>query len=68
LAPEIPHAALNRVVSQAFSQRRKTLANALKGLLSSADLEALGIDPRQRPEMVNLEQYLVLAQRWLEHQ
>jgi 16S rRNA (adenine1518-N6/adenine1519-N6)-dimethyltransferase len=68
MAPEIPHAALNRVVSQAFSQRRKTLANALKGLLSSADLEALGIDPRQRPEMVNLEQYLVLAQRWLEHQ
>ncbi|QBQ55613.1 16S rRNA (adenine(1518)-N(6)/adenine(1519)-N(6))-dimethyltransferase RsmA [Nitrosococcus wardiae] len=68
LAPEIPHAALNRVVSQAFSQRRKTLANALKGLLGSADLKILGMDPRQRPETVDLEQYLALTRYWLEHQ
>lgn len=67
LAPEIPHAALNRVVSQAFSQRRKTLANALKGLLDTADLVTLGIDPRQRPETVELEQYLALARHWFQH-
>lgn len=68
LAPNISHAALNRVVSQAFSQRRKTLANALKGLLSSAELVALGIDPRQRPETVSLEHYLALARYCLEEQ
>jgi 16S rRNA (adenine1518-N6/adenine1519-N6)-dimethyltransferase len=55
------------MVSQAFSQRRKTLANALKGLLSSADLEIVGICPQQRPETVNLEQYLALTRYWLEH-
>ncbi|ADJ28305.1 16S rRNA (adenine(1518)-N(6)/adenine(1519)-N(6))-dimethyltransferase RsmA [Nitrosococcus watsonii] len=68
LAPNISHEALNRVVSQAFSQRRKTLANALKGLLSSAELIALGIDPRQRPETVSLEHYLALTRYWLQAQ
>ncbi|ABA58193.1 dimethyladenosine transferase [Nitrosococcus oceani ATCC 19707] len=68
LAPNISHGALNRVVSQAFSQRRKTLANALKGLLSSAELIALGIDPRQRPETISLEDYLALTRYWLKAQ
>lgn len=66
-APDIPPAALRQLVSQAFSQRRKTLANALKGLLASAELEALGIHPQQRPETVSLEQYLRLTRYWLEH-
>lgn len=65
LAPEIPHAALSQLVSRAFSQRRKTLANALKGLLASAELEALEVHPQQRPETVSLEQYLALTRYWL---
>lgn len=68
LAPDIPHGALSRVVSQAFSQRRKTLANGLKGLIASANLKALGIDPQQRPETISLEQYLILTRYWLAHQ
>jgi 16S rRNA (adenine1518-N6/adenine1519-N6)-dimethyltransferase len=67
LAPDIPHGALSRVVSQAFSQRRKTLANGLKGLIGSANIKALGIDPQQRPETISLEQYLILARYWLAH-
>lgn len=65
LAPDIPRAALSQLVSRAFSQRRKTLANALKGLLVSAELESLGVHPRQRPETVSLEQYVTLTRYWL---
>jgi 16S rRNA (adenine1518-N6/adenine1519-N6)-dimethyltransferase len=54
--------ALARVVTQAFSQRRKTLRNALAAVVSSAELEALGIDPRLRPEVLDVSQYLALAQ------
>ena len=48
---------LSQVVNQAFSQRRKTLRNALKGLITGAELEALGIDPGLRPEVLSLEEF-----------
>ncbi len=54
--------ALARVVTQAFSQRRKTLRNALAAVVASTELEALGIDPRLRPEVLDVSQYLALAQ------
>jgi 16S rRNA (adenine1518-N6/adenine1519-N6)-dimethyltransferase len=38
------------VVSAAFGQRRKTLRNALAGLLSAAQISAAGIDPGARAE------------------
>ena len=41
---------LNRVCSQAFNQRRKTLRNALSTLFSAEDLTALGIDLNARAE------------------
>lgn len=50
-----------RVVQQAFSQRRKTLKNNLKGLLSSEGIEAAGVDPGLRPEMLALAQWAALA-------
>ncbi len=40
------------LVGRAFSMRRKTLRNALKGWVTEADLEAAGIDPGARPETV----------------
>jgi 16S rRNA (adenine1518-N6/adenine1519-N6)-dimethyltransferase len=43
---------LRMVVSAAFSHRRKTLRNALRGLLDDADIIACGIDPEQRPQMI----------------
>lgn len=52
---------LQRVVRDAFNQRRKTLRNTLKGLISSDELEALGIDPGVRPENVSLESYVTIA-------
>ncbi|HLW24869.1 MAG TPA: 16S rRNA (adenine(1518)-N(6)/adenine(1519)-N(6))-dimethyltransferase RsmA [Steroidobacteraceae bacterium] len=53
LEPRFPlgdEAVLRSVVTAAFSQRRKTLRNALKGLLSEAQVESCGIDPALRPE------------------
>ena len=52
---------LNRVVTQAFNQRRKTLRNTLKTLLDSETIESLGIDPSRRPETITLEEYARLA-------
>lgn len=52
---------LARVVTAAFSKRRKTLRNALDGMVEEAKLRALGIDPRLRPENLGFAQYIALA-------
>ncbi|HEV7432506.1 MAG TPA: 16S rRNA (adenine(1518)-N(6)/adenine(1519)-N(6))-dimethyltransferase RsmA [Steroidobacteraceae bacterium] len=49
------------VVSAAFGQRRKTLRNALAGLLSAAQISAAGIDPGARAETLAAEQFGQLA-------
>jgi 16S rRNA (adenine1518-N6/adenine1519-N6)-dimethyltransferase len=54
---------MSRLVAQAFSQRRKTLRNALKGSAASEDLEALHIDPGARPEEVPIASWVALANR-----
>src|SRR5580698_9385280 len=53
--------ALRTLARAAFSHRRKTLRNGLKGLLSGADVEACGIDPQLRPETLTPEQFGRLA-------
>ena len=50
-----------RVVSAAFSQRRKTLRNSLKELLSAEQILATGIEPGQRAEQLSLSQFAALA-------
>jgi 16S rRNA (adenine1518-N6/adenine1519-N6)-dimethyltransferase len=52
---------LNRVVTRAFSGRRKTLRNALGGLLEDSQIRALGIAPDARPDTLTLAQYARLA-------
>jgi len=49
------------IVAAAFSHRRKTLRNALRGLLSAAQIEACGLDPGTRPATVAAEAYNALA-------
>ena len=53
--------ALEKVVTQAFSQRRKMLRNNLAPLFSEADLLHLNIDPTQRPEALPLDDFIKLA-------
>jgi 16S rRNA (adenine1518-N6/adenine1519-N6)-dimethyltransferase len=61
-------ALLNKILSQAFSQRRKTLRNALKGLADAPILESLGIDVTARAETVTVEAYVMLANRLAEQE
>ncbi|OOF54660.1 16S rRNA (adenine(1518)-N(6)/adenine(1519)-N(6))-dimethyltransferase [Rodentibacter genomosp. 2] len=55
---------LNRVCSQAFNQRRKTLRNALSTLFLPENLTALGIDLNARAENLSIADYARLA-NWL---
>lgn len=52
---------LSNLVRQAFAQRRKTLRNNLKGLLSSEQITAAGIDPGARAETLTVAQFVHLA-------
>ena len=55
---------LNDVVTQAFSQRRKTLRNSLKKILLEKDLTDLEIDPTTRAETLPLEAFAKLSNRF----
>ena len=64
--PQLPHQALDEalleeLVQTAFGQRRKTLRNNLKGVVTDDDLATLAIDPGCRPENVTVAQYVALA-------
>jgi 16S rRNA (adenine1518-N6/adenine1519-N6)-dimethyltransferase len=61
--PIVDHAAYARVVSAAFSQRRKTLRNSLSTLLDSDAIAAAGIDPGARPETLAPAQFAALSAR-----
>ncbi|MEP6548701.1 MAG: 16S rRNA (adenine(1518)-N(6)/adenine(1519)-N(6))-dimethyltransferase RsmA [Gammaproteobacteria bacterium] len=52
---------LRTLVTAAFSHRRKTLRNSLKGLLAAQDIESCGIDPQLRPETLAPAQFGLLA-------
>lgn len=52
---------LQDVVRTAFSQRRKTLRNNLKPLISATTLEQLKIDPQLRPERLTLEEFVRIS-------
>jgi 16S rRNA (adenine1518-N6/adenine1519-N6)-dimethyltransferase len=52
-----------RVVAAAFMQRRKTLRNALKNIVSTEQIAAAGVDPGARAEVISPPQYAALAAR-----
>jgi 16S rRNA (adenine1518-N6/adenine1519-N6)-dimethyltransferase len=54
-------AAFARTVSAAFSQRRKTLRNALRSVMDIGAITAAGIDPGVRPETLSPAQFAALA-------
>lgn len=53
--------AYSRVVAAAFSQRRKTLRNALKQLLTSEQIQQAGVDPGARAEVIDPAGFAALA-------
>jgi len=52
---------LNRVVTEAFSQRRKTLRNSLKKLIAEEDFAMLNIDQTLRAENISLADFAKLS-------
>ncbi len=62
----LPHPAHNEtlfaeVVSRAFSQRRKTLRNTLKGMVSAEQLAALGINAGARAQELSVADFVRIA-------
>jgi 16S rRNA (adenine1518-N6/adenine1519-N6)-dimethyltransferase len=51
----------DRLISQAFSQRRKTIRNVLKKICTEAQLEEADIDPGHRTETIDLQRFARLA-------
>jgi 16S rRNA (adenine1518-N6/adenine1519-N6)-dimethyltransferase len=54
-------AGLARVVTAAFTKRRKQLRNALADVVPEESLRALGIDPQLRPENLSVADYVAIA-------
>jgi 16S rRNA (adenine1518-N6/adenine1519-N6)-dimethyltransferase len=55
------------VVKEAFSYRRKTLANSLRKLITTAELESLNIDPHWRPQQITVENFVKISNILLEN-
>lgn len=49
------------LVKRAFLKRRKTLRNALQGLIDEEEFRAAGVDPGLRPERLGVEEFIRLA-------
>ena len=58
---DVNPATLSHVVNTAFSQRRKTLRNALKTLVTEQEISRLEIDPACRAETLPLAAFVKLA-------
>jgi 16S rRNA (adenine1518-N6/adenine1519-N6)-dimethyltransferase len=52
-----------QTVTRAFSHRRKTLRNALLGLATEADLNAVGVDPGLRAENLSVAEFVAISDR-----
>jgi 16S rRNA (adenine1518-N6/adenine1519-N6)-dimethyltransferase len=49
-----------KLITQAFAMRRKTIANNLKPIISADNLRSLGIEPTLRPEQIYIKEYITI--------
>ena len=56
--PKVDLPALEALVKQAFGQRRKTIKNNLKKIVTEQQLIDLNIDPKARPETLTVKDYV----------
>ncbi len=63
LVPPAEQARFERLVTAAFTQRRKTLRNNLKPLMPASTIEAVGIDPSLRAQALDIPAFLTLARQ-----
>jgi len=65
---EVDLEVMGKLVTTAFSQRRKTIANTLKNMITTEVFEQVGIDPTQRPETVSVESFVALTRAYIQNQ
>ncbi len=58
------HESLKIIVRDAFSQRRKTIRNALKKHINETDIKKLGIAPETRAENLQISEFIKLANHY----
>ncbi len=66
-APQLQYGSvedLALIAKKAFTQRRKTLRNNLKKILSAEQINACGIDPGQRAETLTISEFVALADQF----
>lgn len=61
--PEVDFALFSSVVANAFSQRRKTIRNALSRILSAEEIASCGVDPGARAEALPLDAFVALTHK-----
>ena len=61
--PSVDFELFSSVVANAFSQRRKTIRNALSALLSAEEIAACDVAPGARAEELPLDAFVLLAQK-----
>jgi len=59
--PARDETALGKIVTAAFSQRRKTLRNTLRGYFDAADFERLGVDAGLRAQDLGVADFVRMA-------
>lgn len=59
--PKVDLKALEALVKQSFAQRRKTIKNNLKKIITEQQLIEAGIDPKARPETLRVDDYVNLT-------
>lgn len=62
--PAIDPKHFSLVVSKAFNQRRKTLRNALKGILNDIQIAQANVDPKLRAENLSVEDFVNLSKQY----
>lgn len=60
-APAKDFTVFSSIVKEAFSYRRKILANSLRKFISAHALEGLGIHPHQRPQEITVENFVKIS-------
>lgn len=62
-APNVDDAAFEQCVKAAFAQRRKTLRNTLKELLTEAQIESTGLKAKARAETLSVADFIALSEQ-----
>ena len=62
MIPLTLESSFKKIVQQCFAQPRKTITNNLKKNFTSEELKVAGIDPTKRPQQLQLEELIVLAE------